>query len=183
MADSDNSRTLSAVTRGEFHSFVAASLPTYQELTGMTHLLSNGCDDDPALAVWHRWCRAWQRLGESSLRQQRLERSLFSVALPPSMEPTTSSYSEALETEDRASIAEEQAAEALWKAPVSSIAGAIAKLHAAITKWQPSPTSQEEPWPQIRIVIADLLKIDIASVASGRNRLSTPELQPEFQSN
>ncbi len=43
---------------------------------------------------------------------------------------------------------------------------------------QPSPTSQEDPWPQIRSVIADLLKIDIASVASAPNRLSAPEFQP-----
>ncbi len=34
MADSDNSRTLSTVTLGDFHSFVAASLPTHQSLLG-----------------------------------------------------------------------------------------------------------------------------------------------------
>ncbi|MGK9286700.1 hypothetical protein [Sinorhizobium meliloti] len=183
MADSDNSRTLSAVTRGEFHSFVVASLPTYPELARTKQLSSEAGDDDPTLAVWHQWCAAWQRLSESSLRQQRLEISLFQVVLPLPLEQAAGSqtYSEALEAEDRASIAEEQAADTLWETPAVSVAGAVAKLHAAIIKWQPSPTSQEEPWPQIRIVIADLLKIDMASVASGRNRLSTPEFQPEFQ--
>ncbi|RVK62351.1 hypothetical protein CN155_01850 [Sinorhizobium meliloti] len=184
MADSDNSRTLSTVTGADFHSFVAASLLTYQELTRAKQLSRDACDADPALAVWHQWCAAWQRLSESSLLQQRLERTLFSSVLPPPLEQAAGSrtYSEALEAEDRASIAEEQAAETLWETPAVSIAGAAAKLHAAMTKWQPSPTSQEEPWPQIRIVIADLLKIDMASVASGRNRLSTADLRPEFQS-
>ncbi|RVE80209.1 hypothetical protein [Sinorhizobium meliloti] len=183
MADSDNSRTLSTVTRADFHSFVAASLPTYQELTRAIQLSRDACDADPALAVWHQWCAAWQRLSESSLLQQRLERSLLPAVLPPPLEQAAGSrtYSEALEAEDRASIAEVQAAETLWETPAVSVAGAAAKLHAAMTKWQPSPTSQEEPWPQIRIVIADLLKIDMASVASGRNSLSMPELQPEFQ--
>ncbi|MDW9428049.1 hypothetical protein GOA53_00895 [Sinorhizobium meliloti] len=184
MADSDNSRTLSTVTRADFHSLVAASLPTYQELNRTKQLSWDAYDDDPALALWHQWCAAWQRLSESSFRQQRLERTLFSSVLPPPLEQAAGSrtYSEALEAEDRASIAEEQAAETLWETPAVSVAGAAAKLHAAMTKWQPSPTSQEEPWPQIRIVIADLLKIDMASVASGRNRLSTADLRPEFQS-
>ncbi|WP_026622464.1 hypothetical protein M728_005880 (plasmid) [Ensifer sp. WSM1721] len=184
MADSDNSRTLSTVTRGDFHSFVAASLPTPPELAITKSRSSDPRGEDHALALWHQWCAAWQRLCESNLRQQQLERSLFPVCLPPPLEQGAGSrtYSEALEAEDRASIAEERAAETLWETPAVSVAGAAAKLHAAMTKWQPSPTSQEEPWPQIRIVIADLLQIDMASVASGRNRLSTPELQPEFQS-
>jgi hypothetical protein len=181
MADSDNSRTLSAVTRGDFHSFVASSLPTCPALATTKPLPSHAWDDDPALAVWQQWCKAWQHLSESSLRQQRLESSLFPVASPRPLERAADlrAYDEALEAEDRASVAEDEAAEALWRTPAQSIAGATAKLHAAITKWQPSPTSQEEPWPQIRSVIADLLKIDIASVASGRNRVSAPEFQPE----
>ncbi|MDE3814271.1 hypothetical protein I7I49_29285 [Sinorhizobium meliloti] len=174
MADSDNSRTLSTVTR------VAASLPTSQELARATRLPSDACNDDPALVVCKQWCNAREHLSESSLLQQPLERSLFPAVLPPPLEQAAGSrtYSEALEAEDRASIAEEQAAETLWETPAVSIAGAAAKLHAAMTKWQPSPTSQEEPWPQIRSVIADLLKIDTGSVAS---RLSMPERQPELQ--
>ncbi len=183
MADSDNSRTLSTVTRGDFHSLVAASLPTNQEPTRAKQLSSDACDEDPALAIWHQWCAAWQRLSESTLRQQRLEKSLFSVVLPPPLEQAAvlRAYDEALEAEDRASAAEDHAAEALWRTPARSVAGATAKLHAVVTKWQPSSTCQEEPWPQIRSVVADLLEIDTASVASARNRLSTPELQPELR--
>ncbi|RVQ47779.1 hypothetical protein CN245_31575, partial [Sinorhizobium meliloti] len=106
MADSDNSRTLSTVTRADFHSFVAASLPTYQELTRAKQLSWDAYDDDPALALWHQWCAARQRLSESSLLRQRLERSLFPAVLPPPLEQAAGSrtYSEALEAEDRASI-------------------------------------------------------------------------------
>ncbi|MDE3877524.1 hypothetical protein I7G55_26390 [Sinorhizobium meliloti] len=180
MADSDNSRTLSTVTRADFHSFVAASLPTYQELTRAKQLSRDACDADPALAVWHQWCAARQRLSESSLLQQRLERSLFSAVLPAPLEQSARlrAYEKALEAEDRVSIAEDHAAEALWRTPARSVAGATAKLHALGTKWQPSSTSEEEPWPQIRSVIADLLKIDTGSVAS---RLSMPERQSELQ--
>ncbi|MDX0066266.1 hypothetical protein GOB13_25670 [Sinorhizobium meliloti] len=180
MADSDNSRTLSTVTRADFHSFVAASLPTYQELTRAKQLSRDACDADPALAVWHQWCAARQRLSESSLLQQRLERSLFSAVLPAPLEQSARlrAYEKALEAEDRVSIAEDHAAEALWRTPARSVAGATAKLHALGTKWQPSSTSEEEPWPQIRSVIADLLTIGTGSVAS---RLSMPERQSELQ--
>ncbi|MDW9483643.1 hypothetical protein GOB57_34075 [Sinorhizobium meliloti] len=180
MADSDNSRTLSTVTRGDFYSFVAASLPTSQEFARATRLPSDACNDDPALVVWQQWCNAREHLSESTLRQQRHESSLFSVVLPPPLEQFAGSraYNEALEAEDRASAAEDHAAEALWRTPARSVAGATAKLHALGTKWQPSSTSEEEPWLQIRSVIADLLKIDTGSVAS---RLSMPERQPELQ--
>ncbi|MDE3787222.1 hypothetical protein I7G00_24960 [Sinorhizobium meliloti] len=180
MADSDNSRTLSTVTRADFHSFVAASLPTSQEFARATRLPSDACNDDPALVVWQQWCNAREHLSESTLRQQRHESSLFSAVLPPPLEQSAGlrAYEKALEAEDRASIAEVQAAETLWKTPAVSVVGATAKLHALVTKWQPSSTSEEEPWPQIRSVIADLLKIDTGSVAS---RLSMPERQSELQ--
>ncbi|MEY9536079.1 hypothetical protein [Sinorhizobium fredii] len=182
MADSDNSRTLSTVTRREFHSFVAASLPTYQELNGTKHLPSNACNDDPALAVWYQWCIAWDRLSESSSRQQQLETSLLSVAMPPTPESAACSraYINALETEDRASIAEDQAAAALWRTPALSVAGAAAKLHTIVNRWQPSATSQEDPWPQVRGVIADLLKIDLALAENSPNRPPRREARLAF---
>jgi len=146
MADSDNSRTVSTLTRGDFQSFVAATLPTYQELARATRLPSDACNDDPALVVCKQWCNAREHLSESTLRQQRHESSLFSAVLPPPLEQSAGlrAYEKALE----ASAAEDQAAEALWRTPARSVAGVTAKLHALVTKWQPSSTSEEEPWPQ-----------------------------------
>ena len=168
MADSDNSRTLSPVTRGDFHSFVAASLPTYPELAAWHTASLDVCNDDLAFTIWREWCAARQRLIESCLRQQRLETKLVSMAGSPlhaseawQAADKEVGYSEALKEERHAFTAEEEVAETLWDTQAQSITGATAKLHAIVTKRQPSVTSDEYPWPQIRSVIADLLKIDV----------------------
>jgi len=168
MADSDNSRTLPPVTRRDFHSLVAQSLPTYPELAASLTVPLDVCNDDLAFTVWGEWCSARQRLIESCLRQQGLETKLFSMVGSPLEAPEAwkaadeeVGYSEALEEERRAFNAEDEVAETLWDTPAGSIVGATAKLHAIVTKWQPSLTSDEYPWPQIRSVIADLLKIDV----------------------
>lgn len=160
MADSDNSRTLSTVTRGDFHSLEAACLPTYPEVAAHQNPGFRRCGDDPAIAAWQQWCSAWQLLSESNAQQQRIEARLFKAADGPF--ERDSGYNEALEAEDRAAIAEDEAAEALWDTPAQSLAGVIAKLHAILSRSQPSPTSPDEPWPQIRGVMADLLAIEKA---------------------
>lgn len=181
MADSDNSRTLPTVIRGELHSFVAASLPTHHAVT--RPLLANVCGDDPALAAWEQWCSAWKRLSDSSWRQQQLETVLISYVRPspPEQAAACRAYEEALQDEASAFVAEADAAEALWGTPALSVAGVAAKLHAAVTKWQPSPTSQEEPWPQIRAVIDDLLRIGSAAETSGRSCRPAPESRCGFE--
>lgn len=169
MADSDNSRTLPSVTRGSnFHSFVAASLPTYPELAALLTAPLDVCNDDLAFTIWQEWLAARQHLIESCLRQQGLETKLVSMVGSPLHTPESwhvsdedVGYSAALEEERHASIVEDEVAETLWNTPAESITGATAKLHAIVTKWQPSLISDEYPWPQIRSVIADLLKIDV----------------------
>ncbi len=160
MADSDNSRTLPTVTRGDFHSLVAARLPTYPEVATHQNPGFRRCGDDPAAAAWQRWWDASQRLSESNATQQRIEARLFQAADGPvERDP---GYSEALEAEDCAAIAEDKAAEALWDIPAQSVAGVTAKLHAILSRSQPSPTSPDEPWPQLRGLMADLLAFDAA---------------------
>jgi hypothetical protein len=183
MADSDNSRTLSPVTRRDFYSLLAASLPTCQSPFAPQNPRFDARGHDPAFVAWWAWWAAWGRLTESSRRQQQLERTLFSTNSPLQRDASSRErdYSEALEAEDCASKTEEEAAAAVWQAPAQSIAGVTAKLHAAVTRWQPSPTSQQEPWPQIRAVIADLLRIDAASLAGGDSPPSTRELRSAIQ--
>ncbi|MDF1631416.1 hypothetical protein [Mycoplana sp. MJR14] len=180
MADSDNSRTLPTVIRGEFHSFVAASLPTSHSAS---RPLLPDRGDDPALAVWTQWCATWKRLCESVLRQQQLETTLISYVWrsPHEQAAASQAYEEALQAEACAFVAEADAAGALWGTPALSIAGVAAKLHAAVTKWQPSPTSRHEPWPQIRSAIDDLLRIDGAAGTGGRSWGPAPESRCGFE--
>ncbi|URK86355.1 hypothetical protein LP421_03815 (plasmid) [Rhizobium sp. RCAM05350] len=185
MADSDNSRTLSTVTWDDLHSLLAVDLPTFQMLAASFDALQDADDTDPALLAWRQWCVSWQRLSEATLIQQLLEKSYISAGSTPldatgSFGPivTQRQYNDALEVEDRASISEDWAAVALWNTPAASAAGASAKLLAIASKWAPSPTSLEEPWPQIRNIIADLLKINLELRT---NRLPAPKIQPAFQ--
>jgi hypothetical protein len=179
MADSDNSRTLSPVTRRDFYSVLAASLPTCQCFSTLQNGHFDARSDDPACVAW--WASRG-RLTESNQRQQQLEHALFSlgVALPSDVASTEWEYREALKAEDRASATEEEAADAVWQTPAQSIAGVTAKLHAAVTRWQPSPTSKQERWPQIRAVISDLLRID-ASLAGGDRPPPMRELRSVIQ--
>ena len=177
MADSDNSRTLSMVTQGDLHSFVSASFPTHPglaaRLTGPLDIL----DDDLAFIVWEQWCAARHRLIESCLRQQGLEQRLFEMAGTPSDAPEAwkaasqeIGYSEAVQEEERAAAIEDEMAERLWDTPAESIVGASLKLDAMLARWQPSASSDEYPWPQLRSVITDLLKIDAEIMSRGSVR-------------
>lgn len=184
MADSDNSRTLSPVIRRDLYSLLAASLPTCQSLSTLQNVHFDARGEDPARVAWRVWWTTLGRRTESSQRQQQLERALFSlgVALPSDVASTEREYRDALEAKDGASKTEEEAADALWQTPAQSIAGVTAELHAAVTRWQPSATSQQEPWPQIPAVIADLLRIDAASLAGGDSPPSMRELRSAIQS-
>ncbi|MDQ0323083.1 hypothetical protein QO002_005289 [Pararhizobium capsulatum DSM 1112] len=181
MADSDNSRTLPTVTWDDVQSLLAVDLPTFEMLATSC----NGAFTDPALLAWRQWCVSWQRLSEATLLQQLLEKSYISAGSPrlnaangsvPIATPRQ--YSDALEAEDRASILEEWAADALWNTQAASIVGVSAKLLAVASKWAPSPVSLEEPWPQIRSVITDLLNI---KQAQGASHLPAPGSQPAPQ--
>lgn len=180
MADSDNSRTLSTVTRGDFHSSEAACLPTYPQVAAHQKLGLRGCANDAAVAAWQHWRADWTRLSESTHHQQQLETALFSGELSSSAERDgRSAYNEALEEEDRAALAEELAAQALWPVPASSVAGVIGKLDAILNRSQPSSACLDEPWPQIRGVIVDLLRIDAVHARPARS--PECERQPTLQ--
>ncbi len=180
MADSDNSRTLSTVTWDAMQSLLAVDLPTFE-------MLATSCDadgTDPALLAWRQWCVSWRHLSEATLLQQLLEKSYISVTSTANTAygcvpaATTRQYNDALEAEDIASIAETSAADALWNTQAASIAGVSAKLVALASKWAPSPSSLEEPWPQIRSIITDLQNIE---QAQGERYLPAPAIQPAPQ--
>uniref|UniRef100_UPI002FE23AFA hypothetical protein n=1 Tax=Sinorhizobium chiapasense TaxID=501572 RepID=UPI002FE23AFA len=97
-------------------------------------------------------------MSDSSAHQQRIETRLLKSA--DTRPERDAAYNEALEAEDCAAIAEDEAAAALWSTPAESVAGVAAKLDAILNRGQPSPTSPDEPWSQLRIILADLLRIE-----------------------
>jgi hypothetical protein len=46
---------------------------------------------------------------------------------------------------------------------LSAFTGVIAKLHSLIEAESPGPRHMEEPWPHLRSILADLLRIDGSS--------------------
>ncbi|WP_413992465.1 hypothetical protein ACMDCR_10445 [Labrys okinawensis] len=65
-------------------------------------------------------------------------------------------YSAALAEEAAAFDYEQQLAEALWSIAASSLSGVAAKLDAVLRSGEPSEDSDEFPWPQLRLILADL---------------------------
>ncbi|KQU89514.1 hypothetical protein ASD00_27070 [Ensifer sp. Root31] len=164
------------VTRRDSHSLAAASLPTNPEVAARQNPRFSRCADDPAVEAWHQWRHAWDRLSESTVHQQQLETSLFSGDLSASEQHDGSrAYNEALEVEDQAALAEELAAQALWQTSAVSITGIIAQVDAILHRGQPSPTCMDEPWPQIRAAMADLIAIDAAVDPPRRLRSCEPQ--------
>ncbi|WP_052316166.1 hypothetical protein [Sinorhizobium fredii] len=53
--------------------------------------------------------------------------------------------------------------EALWSTPAQSIAGVTAKLHSVIETQDPGACLTEAPWPELRLILADLLRIDASA--------------------
>ena len=190
MADSDNSRTLSAVTRGELHLSVAASLPRFPKHSFLTRECPDATSDEPFLSLWTQWREARERALEVSRHQRELETKLFSSLAPPDSATEAAdaidgniAHSQALEAEDRAFDAEARLAERLWGTPAFTLTGTIAKLHAVLVRGEPSATHDEYPWPQLRTVLIDLLNLDMGMSPSGDNLPLTtaPERQRELR--
>jgi len=79
-------------------------------------------------------------------------------------------YSRAKAAEDIAAAREQRLAEELWGASTGSVALATAKLHCIIQIGEPTPDSDEFPWPQIRSVLVDLLMTSAPNIfATSRN--------------
>ncbi len=68
-------------------------------------------------------------------------------------------YSRAHQEELDVMHAELEAAQRLWAAPARTIAGVTAKLHALVEWEDPGTTPGESPWPELRSILGDLIKI------------------------
>lgn len=74
MADSDNTRSLPAVTRERLLAIAARSLPANDHPTFASP------SPDPALSLWSAWDATYQRACRLGRRQQRLERGVIAIA-------------------------------------------------------------------------------------------------------
>lgn len=72
-------------------------------------------------------------------------------------------YTLAYKAETEMVNTESKLAEALWCTPAQSIAGIIAKLHSVIETHDPGASLKETPWPELRLILADLLRIDASA--------------------
>jgi hypothetical protein len=68
-------------------------------------------------------------------------------------------YSAAQQAEHEMGRREENLLELLSSTPATSIAGVIAKLDAILIEGQPSKDDAEFPWPQIRSVLQDIVRL------------------------
>lgn len=68
-------------------------------------------------------------------------------------------YSRAYKAEGEAAQAEWTLANTLWKTPAHSIEGVAAKLHSLIGLEDPAARMDENPWPILRSILADLMRM------------------------
>ncbi|MGO7997870.1 hypothetical protein ACC734_36200 [Rhizobium ruizarguesonis] len=69
-------------------------------------------------------------------------------------------YTLAYKAETEMVGAEVTLVEALWSTPAQSIHGVTAKLHSVIETHDPGASLGETPWPELRLILADLLRIN-----------------------
>ncbi len=69
-------------------------------------------------------------------------------------------YSRTRSGETQIAGIQEASANSLWEAPALTTSDIIAKLHAIIETEDPGSQLMEMPWPQLQIILADLVRID-----------------------
>ncbi|WP_426233537.1 hypothetical protein [Pararhizobium sp. DWP3-4] len=69
-------------------------------------------------------------------------------------------YSRTRHAETQIAGIEEASANSLWEAPALTTSDIIAKLHSIIETEDPGSHFKERPWPQLRIILADLVRIE-----------------------
>ena len=123
MADSENSRTLPAIT-------------CRNPLQTAEWFLSNNFSDqerwapslrDPALTKWHAWNRAFQELGDLGRAQQKLESRLWSIAPAPLVEITLTDSAAPFFTSSISEIQDRLRGDAFAAARASAEADLLAK--------------------------------------------------------
>ncbi|NEJ64906.1 hypothetical protein [Rhizobium ruizarguesonis] len=213
MADSENSKTLPAITRRKMLFATTAYLTALTDHTA--HNASRPFDDQGntaarnVLALWRVWYDAHEEAKRLCHQQQRLETEVLKSAggfpvikleIPGEDRPVVVQtcaqidvllpgdamaearktaktelaarlqkwntadeqfgYSRTQHAETQIARVEETLAKSLWEAPAFTTSDIIAKLHAIIETEDPGSHFKERPWPQLRMILADLVCIE-----------------------
>ncbi|UCI10731.1 hypothetical protein [Mesorhizobium sp. B1-1-8] len=147
-------------------------------------------ETDSVVALWQQWNAAHAKTVELCRKQQRLESQAIRMAnsangadgAVPEITwqdaAKTVGYCSAKEAEDKAAAEEQKFAAALWNAPARSALGVCAKLAAIIEDGQWSEECPDFPWPQLRSILADLVRIEQAQETA---RPAKKEQNPEHR--
>ncbi len=68
-------------------------------------------------------------------------------------------YTRAKKAEEEIADVEEALAKEMWSAAPQSVAGVAVKLHSLLEIEDPRSALQEAPWPELRTILADLVRI------------------------
>ncbi|RUV26210.1 MULTISPECIES: hypothetical protein [unclassified Mesorhizobium] len=182
MADSDNTTTLPLVTHRRAVVGMASAIARSSRNVFASRGLQASQSGDLAQAAWRRWQDAHEETQRLFGQQQCLERKLIeAVGLPcatiqsfdgENVEADFEAhrarwdtagrelgYSATLRAERDAAERAAHLLETLSRTPATSLAGVAAKLDAVLREGQPSEDDPEFPWPQIRSVLADVVRI------------------------
>lgn len=72
-------------------------------------------------------------------------------------------YTRAKKAEEEIAGVEEALAKELWSAAPQSVAGVAVKLHSLLEMEDPGSALQDAPWPELRTILTDLVRMCAAS--------------------
>jgi hypothetical protein len=171
MADSENSRTVPAITCRNILKttewFLTAQIADRSRLSRLSR--------EDVLGRWRSWLTSFQEVERLNAAQQRVEAELLAISslnvrrddagqlslacVIASDDRRVAAYRQAEQATERAADVEDRLASELSRADVTSVIGVAAKLHCVLLRGQPAPDFYEFPWPELRRMLADLLTL------------------------
>lgn len=156
MADDevDVARSVYAARRAVLAAAVEASLGSLPG-EGAEAAADSGSGEaiDPALLAWRAWQEVYQLRERLWSERDQLHSASGDAGMLPSNDDDADRLDEDLTAREDALAAD------LFATPAGTILGVIAKLDALLAVMEPGPDCEDEPWPQIRAVVADLCRL------------------------
>jgi hypothetical protein len=126
-------------------------------------------NNDPALAMCVLWQRDRDQYEELLRLASQREREVFAAA-PELQAEAERLYKEAAQVSDHLGDQLERFTRAIFRTKAQTLEGAVAKLAVVIRHVAPSPRSDQEPWPYLRNIYADLERLHVTSTVNVSGR-------------